>query len=867
MFKRRRSQDDFKAEIDSHLQLEEDQLAEEGLKRQQINSAARRAFGNRALAEERFYEARPGLWFDRLRQDLKYAIRTLSGAPGFTLAAVITLALGIGANTGVFSVVYGALLKQLPYPEPDRLVILTGIGDSGRLSQINSPGDLVDYQTMTTCFENIGVFSEIAFNLTGPQPPMTVSGAVVTPNLLQVLEVSPLLGRTISPSSHGPREAVLSYALWRSRYGADPGIVGTAVDINGEPMMIVGVMPKGFEYPRGNQLWVSSPFRMPPHPLNPLTDNSTSRDSHYLENLARLKPGVTLAQANQEVERVAELLKQQYGDNEEYQHGSVQPLRDNLVGDTRPALLILLGAVTVLLLITCVNVANLVLARGATRQREIAIRLALGAGRIRIVRQLLTENLLLAVGGGALGIAAARLAIAPLKILAPPGLGAEAITVDTGVLIFTASVSLLSALIFGLIPAMQMASASLNNVLKEGGRGAGGGPRARRTRNVLVISEVALATVLLIGAGLLIRSFSRLLATPEGFSPEHVLTVQLSLPQARYPQQAERARFVRQMIEKVDALPGVRSASVISRLPLDPGRSTRSMDVEGRTPPPEGDPAPDYLVISPDYFRAMGIPLISGRTFSDADAAGSQFVGIVSESTARYFWPGENPIGKRIQVGAQQGWSPVVGVVSDIKQHRLDDAPKMTVYLPYAQDPWSFMTLAVRADVDPGSLSSSVQSAVHSVDSEEPVRNIRTMNEVVAQSVSPERSRMILLGAFAAVAAALACVGIYGVIAYSVAERKNEIGVRLALGASPRRVVSLVVTQGLTLGLAGTVAGLGLSFAAVRLMSGLIYGIRATDALTFTAVCVLLGTVALLASCVPACRAARLNPVAALREE
>ena len=874
MFRKRRSQEDFVAEIHAHIKLEEDRLVDEGMPRDKARFAARRAFGNRLAAAERFYESTQPAWWHHvrndLRQDVKYAARTLRRSPGFAAAAVLTLALGIGAITAIFSVINAALLKPLPYQNSERLVMLYGHPESGGQGTI-SPADFLDYCTQAASFHHLAAFSHVQFNLTGQQQPEHVSGSVVTPDFFVTLGAQALAGRTLSPDLDKPgkpRTAVLSHALWQRRYGADPAIVGTAIAIDGEPISVAGVVPASFQFPAGCDLWVSSPFATPPQPLNPAKDNSTSRDSHYMDVIGELSPGVTIEQATSEVNGIAARLKQQYKDDEEYTGAAAIKLRDDMLGESRPALLMLLSAVAVLLLIACVNVANLLLARGATRQKEVAIRIALGARRFRVVRQFLTESVLLSVAGGACGILLAALMLPLVKTVAPPRLlGGAPLTLDVRVLAFTATVSVASVIAFGLLPALHLAGADLNGVLKESNRGSAGGGRAQYMRSALVVCEVALATVLLIGAGLLIRSFCRLLAVPEGFNPDHVLTMRLSLPQSRYQRGADRAAFVRQVLERTTSLPGVKSAAVGSRLPLTSGRSTRSMDIEGRTPDPAGDPAPDYLVVTPDYFRSMGIQIVRGRAFTDLDTTGSPSVGIVSESAARYFWPNEDPIGKHTQVGAQLGWSPVVGVAADVHQHDLGSPPPVAIYIPYAQDPWPFMSLVVRTSVEPGSIASAVEAAIHSVDSDQPVFAVSTMSDVVASSVSSQRIRMLLLGMFALIALTLACIGIYGVISYSVAQRTNEIGIRMALGAARGRVLVLVVGHGLRLAAIGIVAGLLLSLGSGSLMASLLFGVQPADPITFAVISGLLAAVAMAASYIPASRAARIDPVFALRTE
>jgi putative ABC transport system permease protein len=874
MSRKCRSQEDFEAEVRAHIKLEEDRLVEEGMPRDEAHYAARRAFGNRLAAAERFYESGRGIWWDHFRHDLRYdfryAFRTLRRSPGFAAAAVLTLALGIGANTAIFSVIDAALLRRLPYPNADHLIMLYGHPETGGQGTI-SPADFLDYRAQAHSFEHLAAYSHVQFNLTGQQQPEHVLGSVVTPDLFLTLGVQALVGRTLSPDLDkpgSPRTTVLSHALWQRRYAADPGIVGKAIDVDGEAVIVAGVMPDYFEFPAGCDLWLSSPFAVPPQPLSPTRDNSTSRDSHYMDVVGELAPGVTPSQATAEVNAIAARLKQQYSSDEEYAGAAVIRLRDDLLGKTRPALLVLLSAVAMLLLIACANVANIILARCASRQREITIRIALGARRFRIVRQLLTESIVLAVIGGGCGVLLAMLALPFLRSLAPPSvIGSAPLGLDARVLAFTAAISVCSAILFGLLPACNLAATDLNSVLKEGGRGSSGGHRAQYVRSALVVCEVCVATVLLVGAGLLIRSFGRLLAVPLGFNPDHVLSMRLSLAPSRYKREIDRAAFVERVLDQTSSLPGIKSVAVVSRLPLTSGRSTRTMDIKGRTPEPAGDPAPDYLVVSPDYFRSMGIPIVRGRAFTDLDAANGQSVGIVSESAAQYFWPGEDPIGQLTQVGGQLGWSPVVGVAADVHQHDLGDPPPLAIYVPYAQDPWPFMALVARTSVEPASAASAIQAAVHSVDNDQPVYDLSTMDDVVAASLSPQRMRVTLLGLFALVAAMLACVGIYGVISYSVEQRKNEIGIRMALGASRSRLLMLIVGKGVKLAAAGIGAGLLLSLGFGWLMSSLLFGVRPGDPVTFAAIPGLLCIVAFAASYIPAWRAARTDPITALRME
>jgi putative ABC transport system permease protein len=700
-----------------------------------------------------------------------------------------------------------------------------------------------------------------------------VQGAVVSADFFAALGVQAVQGRAIQPDLDRPggtNVAVLSYGLWQRRFGSDANIVGRAIDVDGVSRVVVGIMPAGFTYPADTELWISSRFAAPPHPLRLTDDPAAMRGNHYFTTFGRLKPNVTLAQASTEVDTITKRLKQQYGDNEDGFGATVIPLRQDLVGETRPALLILLGAVALVLLIACVNVANIILARGASRQKEMVLRITLGAGRWHLLRQLIVESVLLAVAGGALGILLALWGLAPLRALVPAEMiGGAPIALDSRVLLFTLLASFTSGVLFGLIPGLRLISTDLNISLQEGGRGSADGGRARRMRSALVVSEVAMAAMLLIAAGLLLRSFSRLLQVREGFNPDHVLSVQMALPQARYPKPGDRVRFLKNTLERIDALPGIAGASAISRLPLYPGASSRSVEVEGRTPPRSGDVAPDYMAITPDYFQTMGVPLLAGRTFTDRDDAGAVPVAIISDATARYFWPGQDAIGKHFRGPCRNDktWCQVVGIVGDIKQHHLEQASKMAVYAPFSQDPWAFFALVVRTKLEPLNAASAVKDAIHAVDPDEPVYNVRSMRDVEAASLSPQRLQIALIGFFAALALVLACMGIYGVMAYSVAQRTSEIGVRMALGAQTGNVLGLVLSEGLRLALVGAGIGLAGSFFAARFLSGMLFGVTPSDPLTFVGVAFVLVAVAMVACYIPARRAARVDPLVALRYE
>jgi putative ABC transport system permease protein len=859
---------DIEDELRFHVEMETQTNVEKGMKPREALLAARRTFGNIGSFRDASYEIRGGGMLEGILRDARYGARSLFKNPGFTAVAVLTLALGIGANAAIFGVVDAVLLRPLPYPESERLVKLYARDETGE-TMVISPADFLEHYSRANSFERLAAYRESSFNLTGQESPERVSGAVVSPDFFAALGINAQMGRAILPGQDvpgGTRVVVLSRDLWQRRFGADPKVLGQTVVLDGEPRTIVGIMPEGFRFPAGSQLWASSRFAVPEHPLRPSVDPSTLRDTHYFDVIGRLRPGVEMPQAKAEADAIGHRLKQQYTDEEGAVGATVVSLHEDVVGETRPALLLLIGAVAILLLIACANVANILLARGATRQKEITLRMALGASRVRLIRQLLTESVILAFAGGSLGILLALWGLAPLRALIPPDLASgSTLRLDARVLIFTTVVALGSAIIFGLFPALNLADQDLNSVLKEGGRSSASGARSNRARRLLVVSEIALAAVLLTGAGLLMRSFSRLLDVEVGFNPESVLSAQLTLPQARYPNKGDRALFVRQVIERLNSSANVTSAAVISRLPLNPGASTRSVEVQGRTPPPSGDVNPDYLVTSPNYFRSMGIPLLKGRDFDEHDDTNAQKVVIINEATARHFWPDEDPVGRMIKV--DEDWSQVVGVVGNVRQHSMAQSPPTAVYVPYAQDPWPFMVFVVRTKSDPAGATPALLTAINSVDKDEPVYSIRPMSDVLAQSLSARRWRMLLLSLFAITALTLACLGIYGVTAYSVTQRTHEIGIRMALGAQKRDVLKLVVVQGVKLALAGVGVGLLGAIVIMRFATSLLYGVEVADPLTLVAVPATLVGVTLLACCIPAIRATRIAPIDALKYE
>ena len=801
-----------------------------------------------------------------LAQDLHYGLRMLVKNPSFTIVAVLALALGIGANSAIFSVVNTVLLRPLPYKNPGRLVMLWEEATHlGFPKNTPSPANFIDWRAQNTVFEAMAAMVERSFNLTGVGEPERFDGRRVSANLFDLLGVQPQLGRAFRAEEDKPgsRVVILSNGLWQHRFGGDPRVIGQAVSLNGESYTVIGVMPGSFQFPtRRDQLWVPLAFD---------AKEAASRGNHFLEVIARMKPGVTLQQAQAEMSTIAARLAQQYPEENLRVGSVVTALQEQVVGDIKPALLVLLGAVGFVLLIACANVANLLLARAAARQKEIALRLALGAGRSRLTRQFLTESVLLAVIGGAVGLLLSIAGLRVLKTFIPDTISqAQAISIDAKVLVFTGLVALVTGIIFGLAPAMQVSHLDINDTLKEGGRDAAGGTRGNRIRALLVIGEIAVSFVLLMGAGLLINSFMHLRNLHPGFRANHLLTMKIPLSEVKYPDKERRSPFYAEVLRRVQALPGVQSAAVAGNLPLTYDGDSMPIGIEGRTDPPP-DQRPDVIlrVVGPGYFSTMGIPLVRGRDFREQDKADSARVVIVSEKTARHFWPGENPIGKRLKPGSTNRnipWIEIIGVVKDVRQNDFVSEPKMQMYMPYQQlNSFAPNALVVRTNVEPLSLAGAVRNAIWAVDKDQPVSNLRSMDEIVSEAVARQRFSMLLLGIFAALAMVLAAVGIYGVMSYSIAQRTREIGLRIALGAQKSDVLKMILRQGLRFVAAGLAIGLAASFALTRVMASLLFGISATDPATFVSISLMLIAVALLASYIPAVRAMKIDPMLALR--
>jgi putative ABC transport system permease protein len=817
---------------------------------------------------------------ETLFQDLRYAFRILLKRPGFTAVAVLALALGIGANSAIFSVVNGVVLRPLPYKDPDRLMmvwsrrpLLQALAGSQEFPV--SAADFTDWRDQNQVFEQIAAFHSQPFNITGAGEPEFLGGVRSSANLVSLLGVEAKLGRTFLAEEDQPgagHVVIISHGLWERRFGSDPNIIGQKLTLNDEPYTVVGVMPRGFQFPRKGEMPAGYQFPRQADLYTPLawTPNQISnRGRNFLAVIARLKPGVTIAQASADMDGIAERLKEQYPQFNRNKEVFIVPLHQQVVGKVRTALLVLLGAVGFVLLIACANVANLLLARAASRQKEIAIRTALGASRSRVIRQLLTESVLLALTGGTLGLLLSMWGVDLLMAISPANLPrVDTISVDVRVFAFTLAVSLLTGIIFGLVPAIQASKPDVNEALKEGGRASSVGHN--RFRSVLVVSEVALSLVLLIGAGLMIRSFVHLLNSSPGLKPENVLTLDVGLPRTKYtgPQQAA---FFQQVIERLKSLPGVQSAGAVYPLPLSGAEEGMGFGIEGRAALAPGEvynAGPRW--VSPDYFNVMGIPLLRGRELTERDGSDSPRVVVINEAMAARYFPDEEPIGKRVafdQVNNAPNWREIVGVVGDVKHSALDSDPKPEMYFPFTQFPSFFMTLVVRTSGDPLNLVAAARSEVLAVKNDQPISNVHTMEELLSNSVAQRRFNMLLLSIFAGVALLLAAVGIYGVMSYSVAQRTHELGVRMALGAQTSHVLALVVKQGMTLALAGVGIGLAAAFALTRILASLLYGVSATDPLTFSVIALMLASVALLACYLPARRATKVDPMVALRYE
>jgi putative ABC transport system permease protein len=813
---------------------------------------------------------------ENLWQDIKYGVRMLLKAPSFSVVATFALALGIGANTAIFSVVNAVLLRPLPFPKSEQLMTVWETNHQrGQESGSYSYPNFADLRAQNHVFEHVAAYHDSDFIVTGRGEPARLQGVVASADLLSVLDMAPLIGRGFRTDedkpSEGGRVVVLSQQLFEKRFNSDASLLNQSITLDGKNYTVIGVMPRAFQFPIQNELvelWTT--VAGDASGKEPVTEQ---RGAHFLHVIGRLKPGVTQEQAQADVNTIGSRLEQQYPDTNTHMGVRVEPSLRAIVGDVRPTLLILLGAVGCVLLIACANVANLLLARAMSRHKEMAIRSALGASRLRVVRQLLTESLLLSLAGGAVGLLLAvwwsDLLISMGKQDIPRALQ---VGLDWRVLGFTLAVSVITGLVFGLVPALHSSSTQLTETLKEGGRGSGEGARRNRTRGALVVGELAIAVVLLVGAGLLIQSLWRLRHVSPGFQTQNVLTFSVALPDARYSTD-KQAAFYPELLGHVRTLPGVQAASAVFPLPLSGDRFSLSFEIDGRPVAKKDQPSADLFVIAAGYFHTMGIPLVGGRDFDDRDQHKAPQVIIVTETFAHQIFPNENPIGKHIKPGIdsyegeKSKMREIIGVVADVRNRSLSTEPKPTYYVPQTQVPFDQMTMVVRTTTEPHSIVGAVTKEVALADKDLPLFSVETLDEYLAASVATPRFSTTLLSIFALVALVLTIVGLYGVMSYSVAQRTNEIGIRMALGAQTRDVLSLVVGQGLKLVILGLTIGLVGALAATLLLKKLLFGVKAQDPLTFVAVAGLLAFVALLACYIPARRAARVDPLVALRYE
>jgi putative ABC transport system permease protein len=854
-------------ELAHHVDLATADYVRRGMSPEDARAAALRQVGNMPSLQDQGYEVRGGGVLEATLSDIRFALRLMRRQPVFSLIALLTIALGIGATSTIFGVANGVLLKPLPYPNADRLAMVwMNNTRMGLKEDWHSIPNIQDYRAANRTFEAIAVFRNRNSSISGTGDAQMVAGASNSANLFAVLGVQPRLGRVFNEKEDQPQQdgvIVLSHKLWMRAFAGDEHAIGRSLVLNGRSRQVIGVMPEGFAFPLPTtEFWV---------PLAPSEQLRTARSSLWLMSIGRMKPGITVAQAQADLEPInADIIRRFPGQDG---YGIyVAGYHDGLVARTRPAIIALLGAVAFLLLIACVNVANLLLSRASVREREVALRTAIGAGRLRLIRQLLTESAVLALVGGLAGVGLAWLGMRTLVAIAPPELPRLAdITLDARVIAFTFGIALLTGLVFGLVPALQISRTGLSQALKEGGRSASSGV-GRVVRRTLVVVQVALALVLLTGAGLMVQSFLRLQRVDIGFDPARVLTLQVTLSGNAYRQPAAVNDFFMRTVEQVRALPGVDGASLISTLFLSSTPNSTNFSIEGRPPftAAESVEVP-FDSVAPGYFATMGIPVKSGREFTASDTAQAPAVAIINESMAKRFWPGESPIGRRFMYGGpptpNAPWLTIVGVVGDTRRVGYDAPIRPETYVPMAQSPSPGMMMVVRSASDPAALASSIRGVVASIDRSQPVHHVATVEQLLGNLTAERRLNTLLFALFAIVAALLAAAGIYGVIAYSVEQRTRELGVRLALGARRSEVFTLVLKEGLILALIGVVAGVTAAFGATQVMRSLLYDTSATDPATYALMAVFALLVAVIACLVPALRATRVDPLTALRAD
>ncbi|HYL61088.1 MAG TPA: ABC transporter permease [Candidatus Methylomirabilis sp.] len=860
LFKRKELERDLDEELKFHLAMREEKHRAEGIAPQEARYAARKQFGNRTNWKESTREMWTFVSLESLWQDVRYATRMLRKNLAFTSVAVLTLALGIGANTAIFSVINGVLLSPLPYKDPQQLIAAT---------ENDSLMNIIDIQRQTRAFAQGGGINTAQMDYTSGPEPLQIKAGFVDAGLLETLGVPPMLGRVISREEDvkgGPRVIVASYSFWQHFLDSDPNAVGKVITLSGFDYTVIGVMPSGFTPPREHpdiyvSLWVAYPEAAP------------YRGVHFMRNYWRLKPGVTLAQAQEDMFAIDGRLAEQYPDNEKTRRTLIVPLREIMVGDVRAALLILFGAVGFVLLIACANFAGLLVARNVARRHELVVRASLGAGRIRLIRQALVESSLLAIIGGAAGLLLAIWGTRLLLSFKPAALARfTGISLDARVLLFVFGVSLLTGIVFGIAPAWSASRTDFAESLKEGGRGATAGPSGHLLRKWLVATEFALALVLLVGAGLLIRGFSHLRSVNPGFNPHNIMTMYLQLPATRYAEIPRQTQFRRELLSRLNSLPGV-EAAMITDIPLGDNYLSHTVVFDGRPPVPVGtEPHVQTLSVMGDFFRVLQIPIRAGRGLTDMDREGQPLVAVVNEEFVRRFFPHENPLGARIDWARSktQRWMTIVGVAHDVKHSGLDQPADPSIYAPYSQsdEAWRrWMTLALRTVGPSPGLVDDVKKQVWSLDRQIPVSQVQSMDDILAVSLAQQRFNMLLLGLFAALALILAAVGIYGLMSYAVSQRTHEIGVRVAVGAQRLDVLGLVLADGAKLALLGIAFGVAAALVLTRLMASLLFEVTPTDPATFASVAILLALVGLAACYIPARRATRVDPIVALRYE
>ena len=877
---RSRQEHEMDDELHSHIERYTDDLVRSGVPRLEAERRAKVEFGGLEARKEECREARGLMWLEELRQDLRYATRLLRKNPGFTAVAVATLALGIGANTAIFSVTNAVLLRSLPFLDPDHLVILEESQGRGGGISVTWP-NFLDWREQSRSFEAMAAIDTASYDLTGVEKPTILRGAKVSAPFFSLIGAKPALGRTFTDADDKPGAnavVVLGYSAWRNQFGSDAGMIGKPVILSGERFEVVGVLGPGVEYyTKPMDVYV-------PVGLSASNPAWMDRSRHFsLRVLARLRPGVSITAARAEMATISKRLELAYPKTNTGLGASITPVTERRLGDLRPALYTLLAAVGLVLLIACANVTNLMLTRQASRQREIAIRAAMGAGRRRVLRQLLTESVLLSFLGGAAGLLLAYWGIPALIHFAPQDIPRLAETrVDSGVILFTFAASVLAGILFGIGPALQASKLDLSGALKESGRGSMSGPARQRLRSGLFVAEVALALVLVIGAGLLIRSLLEAVGVKPGFNPANVLAVRVTLLNSKYrpategparsgdPEDAQRQAFFRNALERLRAMPGVRAAGAVYCPPLGGDCLDYFYSAADRPAPgPSETPISLFNAAAPGYFRAMEIPLIEGRDFTDSDVRGSKPVVIINQNVARRWWPHESPLGKQIRYGKAEEHGllyEIVGVVGNVKQMGLDEEQAPEIFMPTAQSSLGGQVLMVRAASDPAGLAAAAVREMLAIDKDASVR-VQTMTQSIAETLARRKFSTLLLAIFGGAALLLALIGVYGVTAYGVSQRTHEIGIRKALGAQASDVLYMVVRQGLLLTLAGVVIGLVGALAVTRLMQSLLFGVRPADPLTFAVVPILVAAVASLAAYVPARRAAKVDPMIALRYE